>query len=272
MQTGTCLITPATEVGGADGTANVDSVLSTNIARGVVVADGILVQGGTFHAADDHVGSAIERDAPNAGSALPENLRKVADIVENIVGNVGLAEIWQHRLKLALIPALSDTGRHVEVLTGDGEQILALTGASRNVMSEVASVGGLSSSVGNSLVPDQRSGTVVGTSSVVVVKDRILVVRSNRQSRLCGTSNVSGVEGSTARSSCRCCTGRHFDIADGATNDRASRSSYTSRRGGSRNSWSRRLTALCGAGQTNYGCRRGPARRRSRRRSKRRRR
>lgn len=156
--------------------------------------------------------------------------------MEDIVGNTGLAEIWQHRLELALIPALSDAGRYVEVLTGDGEQILALAGASRNVMSEVASVGGLSGSVGNSLVPDQWCGTVVGTSSVVVVKDRILVVRSNRQSRLSGTSNVSGVERSTAGSSCRCCTGRHSGIADGATNDRASRIRYINRRGGSRNS------------------------------------
>lgn len=93
-------------------------------------------------AADDHVGSAIYRDAPNAGSALPEYLRKVTDIVEDIIGDVGLAEIWQHCLELALIPALSDASRNVEVITGDGEQILALTGAGRNVMREIAGVGG----------------------------------------------------------------------------------------------------------------------------------
>jgi hypothetical protein len=279
----TCLITPAAEVGNASWSADIDRVLSTDIARGIVVADGILVQGGTSHATDDHVGSAINRDASDAGSALPENLCKVANIVEHIVGNTGLTEVRQHRLELALIPALSDAGSDVEVLTGDSEQILALTGASRNVMSEVAGVGGLSGSVGNSLVPDQWSSIVVGTSSVVMVKDGILVIRANRQSRLCGTSDVSGIEGCTAGSGCRGCTGRHWGIADGAANGRASGSSYSSRRGGGRNnwnrggrnswsrggrnSWSRGQADLCGAGQTDHGRRRGTARRRSRRRS-----
>lgn len=177
--------------------------MSANIASGVVVADGILVQGGTGHTVDDHVVAAIKRNAPDAGSALPENLREVPDIVEDIVRKAGLAEIRQHCLELALIPALSDASRNVEVLTRDGEQILALTGASRNIMCEVTGSGGLSGSVGNSLVPDQGSRAVVGTSSVVVVKDRILVVRSNRQSCLSNTSNVPGIEGSATGSSCR---------------------------------------------------------------------
>lgn len=91
-KTGTCLITPATEVGSADGPADIDCVPSTNITRGVVVADGVLVQGRTGNTADDHSVATVKGNASDAGSALPENLRKVTNIVENIIGNAGLAE------------------------------------------------------------------------------------------------------------------------------------------------------------------------------------
>lgn len=149
-----CLIPPATKVGGADGSADIDCVLSTNIACGIVVADGVLVQGRTCNAADNHVAAAVDRNAANAGSTLPENLRKMANIVEDFVRKTGLTEVRQHRLEFALVPALSDTGRHVEILTRDGEQVLALAGAGRNVMRKVASSGSFSSSIGNSLIPN----------------------------------------------------------------------------------------------------------------------
>lgn len=115
--------------------------MAANVTRRVVVADGVLIQRGSTDASDDHVGTTVDGDTPNTGGALPQHLRKVTNVVEDVVRNVRLAEVVQHCVKFALVPALGDTSSDIEVVTRDSEEVLSLSGSRGKVVCEVASLG-----------------------------------------------------------------------------------------------------------------------------------
>jgi hypothetical protein len=152
--------------------------LAENIAWRRVVADRVLVQVGRL-AANSHSGATINGDAANLGGALPEYLREVTDVVENIIGNVGSTKVWQHGLELALVPALGDTSSDIENIARGSEEVLSLVGSRRDIMLKLASVGSLGSGLSNRIVPNQSTSAVVGAGSVVVVENRSLILGSN---------------------------------------------------------------------------------------------
>lgn len=92
----------------------------------------------------------------------------MTDVVENIVIKTELAEMGQHGLELALVPALSDTSSDIENGTRSREKVLALAGAIRDVVCEITGVGGDSGSVSNGSIPHQRLSTMVGAGLVVM--------------------------------------------------------------------------------------------------------
>lgn len=141
--------------------------MAVNIACRCIVADGVLVQGGRG-AAYDHSVATVNGDAANLGGALPDDLCKMTDIVEDIVGDVCLAEVRQHGRELALVPTLSNAGSNIERVARNGEKVLSLTGSVRDVMLEPASLGSKGGGLSTSVIPDQRSSVVVGTGTVVM--------------------------------------------------------------------------------------------------------
>lgn len=92
----------------------------------------------------------------------------MADVVEYIITETGLAEVRQHGLELALVPALGDTSCDIENGTGSGKQVLTLAGTVGNIVLKPAGVGGNGCSRSNRSIPHQRRCIVVGASLVVV--------------------------------------------------------------------------------------------------------
>ena len=65
-----CLVRPAAQVGSRDGIGDVLGVLASDVARGGVVADGVLIHGRRL-ASDHHVAAAVDGDAADFGRVLP---------------------------------------------------------------------------------------------------------------------------------------------------------------------------------------------------------
>lgn len=162
------LVRPAAQVGSGYRSGDIFGVLATYVASGAIVADGVLVHGRRL-ASDNHVAAAVNGNAPDLGRAFPNQLGEMTDAVEDIVGNVVLAEVWHHCRELALVPTLRDTGSNVERIPGNSEQVLALTSTLRNVVLKGTLLGS-DASIGFTVgVPGQRLSIMIGTSGVVVV-------------------------------------------------------------------------------------------------------
>jgi len=115
----------------------------------------------------------------------------VANLVEDVVTETGQAKAAGHEWKLALIPALRDAGGDVEGRAGDSEEILAISDAGRNVMRKVARLSSDTSILFAGRIPYKWRSSVVGTSSVVMVQDSVLVVDSRRQGCLRRAAHVT---------------------------------------------------------------------------------
>jgi hypothetical protein len=170
------LISPAAELGG-DGCRNVLGVLAAHVASRSVVTDGVLVHR-RGRAADDHVAAAVNGDASDTGSGLPDQLRQVTHTVKNVLGNVLLAEIWHHRRQLALVPAVGDARGNVEGVARDSEEVLALTSSLGDEVRKSAFLGRNESVVLAGFTPGQWLGAVVCASSVVVVQHGSFILGS----------------------------------------------------------------------------------------------
>jgi len=149
--------------------------LASDVAWRCVVADGELVQGG-LDAAHLHPGATVDGDTADTGSVLPEHLGQVTNLVEDVGTETGLAKVAVHIRELALIPALRDAGGDVERVARDSEKVLAISDAVRNVMREVARLGGNTGILFAACVPYEWRSSVIGTGSVVMVQNSVLVV------------------------------------------------------------------------------------------------
>lgn len=99
--------------------------------------------------------------------------------MEYIIGNIISAKVRHHRLELALVPAGGNTGSDIESVTGNGEEILTLTSAIRDVVLESTLFSGDASISLTIRVPCQWCSVMIGTCSVVMIKDCGLVFRSS---------------------------------------------------------------------------------------------
>lgn len=103
----------------------------------------------------------------------------MTDLLEDVIRNVVLSKVRQHGLELALVPALGDTGSHVEVVTRYSEKVLAFVDTVGKVVGEGA-VLSYHLGVGLAVVtPGKCVSVVVSPGLVVVVEDGSLVVSTS---------------------------------------------------------------------------------------------
>lgn len=102
----------------------------------------------------------------------------MTNLVEGVVVQTGLAIVSIHRWELALIPALRDACRDVEVIARHGEQILSLASAVWNIMLKLARLGCGLSIARTIIIPNEFAGTVVCAGLVVVEQNGVPVLLS----------------------------------------------------------------------------------------------
>jgi hypothetical protein len=106
---------------------DVHVVVVVDITRRRVVANAEHIQVG-WGAIDCHVW-AIHGNTTHAGGTLPNHLSEVANLVEDIVGDLSHVIITVHEWELGLVPALCDTSGYVENISRDGEKVLSFVGS-----------------------------------------------------------------------------------------------------------------------------------------------
>lgn len=142
--------------------------MRADVSCRIVVTDGVLVHCRRL-SSNNHAAAAIDRDAADRGGALPQHLGEMANVVEHIIGNTGLAKVPHHGPEFTLVPALRNASSDIKGASRDSEKVLALPNIGRDVMLEVACPGSLESSGRNGIVPYQRCSVVVGTSGIMVI-------------------------------------------------------------------------------------------------------
>lgn len=165
------LVGPRVALVRVDGRGHVRGVLALVVAGRRVVAYGVQVEFRRL-TIDGHLGSTVDGDAADVGGLLPENLCKVAPLVEG--GHVGVGIESAVDVSLSLVPGLGDTGSGVVGITRDGEKVLAL--AIGDVVSKVTVGSGSAGSSCAVVAPLEVGSTVVGTGAVVVPENGVLVV------------------------------------------------------------------------------------------------
>jgi hypothetical protein len=179
------LVVPVIVLVGTNGRDNVLGKLGGHVARRGVIADGVHVR--------CHVG-AVDSHAADVGGLLPYNLGQMAPrMKDGLVKLVRVRRIVRGLLtpegveiRLSLVEGFSDTSSCVVGVTRDGIEVLALTlGDEMLKLARGSSLLGTGCAV---FAPLEVGGTVVGTSTVVMPDDSVLVVFAGRERGL----NVSG--------------------------------------------------------------------------------
>jgi hypothetical protein len=102
----------------------------------------------------------------------------VANLVEDIVRDLGQVIVSVHEWKLGLVPALRNTSGDVENIARNGEKVLSFIDSCGKVVREVTCLGGKASVILTVRTPCQLASAVVRTSVVVMVQDGVHVFGS----------------------------------------------------------------------------------------------
>lgn len=167
------------DAGLAERLKDVLTVLTTEVARGVVVADGV-----PRRKAKDGAGIALNGSASQLGGGLPDNLGEVAPGVEVRASRGVVRAVEGPVHHLVVVPLVSDAGgSSLDLLAADvargtpRSKVLTIAAVALvHVVSEDAALGGVLGILGQGVVPLKGGSRVVETVDVVLVENGALVV------------------------------------------------------------------------------------------------